>query len=159
MYQLLAVLKKNINPVLARHAFEGKLDEARSLVKKVRRGVYPAFIVVSVTIWLVFPLALDLLDIDPKFLESAPALGVLLFGMSVVCGLLPFDAVLLQSGMPGRQTTLIAVILTSNALLNVILIPFYGILGAAIATSTSYVVGGLYLAYAANRYLGIRLVC
>jgi O-antigen/teichoic acid export membrane protein len=94
---------------------------------------------------------------NPEFVTSGgPVLQILLAGMAVYAFVLPFDQLLLQSGLPGRQSLLMALYVGANVVLNIAWIPGYGLIGAAAATAVSMVVAALLLLLASWLWLGYR---
>jgi O-antigen/teichoic acid export membrane protein len=81
---------------------------------------------------------------------------LLLAGMSIYAFVIPFDQLLLQSGQPGRQSALMATYVGANVVLNLLLIPPFGLLGAAVATAISLVLAGVLLLVASRVWLGYR---
>lgn len=75
-------------------------------------------------------------------------------GLFVVYG--AFAGIFSQSGAPLKQTWLSVVILVTNLALNFALVPWWGIWGAAVATSLSFAIGTFYLRILVYRHLGIR---
>jgi O-antigen/teichoic acid export membrane protein len=76
--------------------------------------------------------------------------------MTVYAFVVPFDQLLLQSGQPGRQSALMATYVGANVVLNLLLIPSFGLLGAAVATAISLVLAGVLLLVASRVWLGYR---
>jgi O-antigen/teichoic acid export membrane protein len=68
----------------------------------------------------------------------------------------PFDQLLLQSGLPGRQSVLMAAYVGANVGLNLVLIPRFGLMGAALGTSLALVAAGGLLLMASHIWLGYR---
>ena len=94
---------------------------------------------------------------DVEFvLVGLPVLYTLLAGMTVYAFFVPFDQLLLQSGRPGRQSLLMALYVGVNVVLNLVLIPRFGLLGAAWATTVSLLFAGLLLLAASWAWLGYR---
>jgi O-antigen/teichoic acid export membrane protein len=92
---------------------------------------------------------------DPAFAGTGgPALRVLLLGMVVYAFFVPFDQLLLQSGLPGRQSVLMSLYVAVNVVLNIALIPLYGLMGAAAATATALAAAGVMLLAASWIWLG-----
>ena len=88
--------------------------------------------------------------------ESVPILRVLVLGM-VVHGLaVPLDQVLLQAGMPGRQSLLQTANLATVVLLTAALTAIAGLGGAAWAMAASLALAVLWLDRACRRWLGLR---
>ncbi|MDQ3169149.1 MAG: polysaccharide biosynthesis C-terminal domain-containing protein [Acidobacteriota bacterium] len=93
---------------------------------------------------------------DPQYLAGVTALQLLLIGMTAYAFVIPFDQLLLQSGFPGRQSLLMALYVGINVVLNILLIPAYGLAGAAASTAISLVSAGLLLLAASWVWLGYR---
>jgi O-antigen/teichoic acid export membrane protein len=87
---------------------------------------------------------------------GSSVLFVLLAGMSICAFVVPFDQLLLQSGQPGRQSALMAAYVGANIVLNLLLIPPFGLLGAAVATAISLALAGVLLLVASRVWLGYR---
>lgn len=69
---------------------------------------------------------------------------------------MPFDQLLLQSGLPGRRSVMMASYVGINVILNILLIPQYGLAGAAAATAMALVAAALLLLAASWMWLGYR---
>jgi len=94
---------------------------------------------------------------DAEFVASGwPVLRVLLIGMVAYGFFVPFDQLLLQSGLPGRQSLLMAGYVGINVILNLVLIPRFGLLGAAVATAVALSAAGIMLTAASWLWLGYR---
>ena len=83
-------------------------------------------------------------------------LRVLLIGMVIYAFFAPVDQLLLQSGLPGRQSVLMIMYVGANVVLNLLLIPRYGLFGAALATAIALAAAGLMLLVASRVWLGYR---
>lgn len=94
---------------------------------------------------------------DPGFVTPGwSILLVLLGGMTIYAFFVPFDQLLLQSGQPGRQSLLMAAYVGANVILNLLLIPPFGLFGAAVATAISLGLAGGLLLVASRVWLGYR---
>lgn len=156
-YQLLVVVRNNINPVMGKLILSNKTEEFKRIVDKTRRIVYPVmFLVGSLTIGLYLPI-LNFLPNGDEFSNGLPVLTILLMGLALISGFVPFDAILTQSGFPATQTFINAFGLVINILLNLFLIPLYGPIGAALATSASLVFTIIFLNKMVHKKLGFSL--
>lgn len=72
------------------------------------------------------------------FAGSVPLLLALLPGLVMAIGVKPASAWLLRAGRPHRLSATYLMALTANVVLNLALIPRFGVLGCAIAASLSY---------------------
>lgn len=157
-HQALVVVKNNINPVMGKLISARKIDEFKRIVVKTMRIVYPvSFLITSLSIGLYLP-ALHFLPNVAEFSDSLPVLATLLLGFWLVSGFLPFDSILTQSGFPASQTFINAFGLVINFLLNILLIPLYGPIGAALATSASLVFTIICLNKVVSHKLGFSLI-
>ncbi len=152
LYQVSVVIRTVVNPVLVRLI----LDDDRLALARFGRKIMAAglliFAAVAGSVLLAFPY------LGPYFPDGLvsgayPVLIILIAGLAAYAGFIPLDFILLQGGMPGRQSGLMTLNVMINVGLNLGLIPVYGIEGAAIATAISFAVSGLTLNLAAWRWL------
>ncbi|MEE2999116.1 MAG: oligosaccharide flippase family protein [Pseudomonadota bacterium] len=155
LFQVPVVIRTISNPVLVKILL---VKDPTSIVKFVRK-VSPIsaviYILIAAVVLIGFPFLSNIYPTN-LIISAHELLFILLAGLLLYAIFIPFDYVLLQSGMPGRQSLLFTVNVITNILLNVILIPFYGILGAALATAISFVLSAVFLNIAARMWLGCR---
>lgn len=154
LYQVSVVIRTVVNPVLVRLILDGEQLQLARFGRRVMAAGLAVFAVVAGCVLLVFP---ELARFFPDGLVSGayPVLVVLITGLAVYAAFIPLDFILLQGGMPGRQSGLMTLNVTLNVGLNLGLIPLYGIEGAAIATAISFAISGLTLNLAAWRWLSM----
>ncbi len=155
LYQVPVVIRTVANPVLV--TLVGKSDTAPffAFARKTAAMGLAAAVLVGGAVWVVFPWLAPLFD--GGIVESAePVLNVLIVGMVLYAAFVPLDHILLQAGRPGRQSILMGGNILINIALNLSLIPLYGIMGAAVATSISYAMSGVTLNIAVRLWLGFR---
>ena len=93
----------------------------------------------------------------PEFSESFGIFIILVVGVVIASGYLPFNMFFIQVGMPGRQTLYQVSVLMTAIVLNAVLIPLYGLVGAAVATAITFILAVVYLKTAVKRLLGFSL--
>lgn len=119
------------------------------------------------TVWLVlvsWPLFLGLATwaplvlglVGPEFAEAAPALAVMALGMLAYVAMGNVNAALLMAGRSGVTAGNTAVALTLNVTLNLALVPWLGLVGAAVAWASSLALDSA-LCLVRGRRLGLRL--
>lgn len=158
-YHLLVVVRNILNPMLVQLIAGRKLEELRFLVGKTQRIVYPGMLLVALVIIGLFLPAIELFPNGDEFRDSFPVLIILTTGFWLIAGFIPFDTILTQAGYPGRQSGMNAFGMSSNLILNAILIPEFGAIGAAIATAGSFILATIYLNVLVHRRLGFTLCC
>ncbi|MBL7053953.1 oligosaccharide flippase family protein [Patescibacteria group bacterium] len=155
--QLTAAFKININPLLARYKFKKTKQALKSLISSGRNLTYKIMFPIGVLSIFLFPLMLSLLKIKTEFSKAWPIFSILILFQIICVGYAPFRMLLTQTGFPGYQTFFVSLFFISNIILNLILIPVFGMYGAAIATGTSFILGILYLKIFTWKKLKIKI--
>lgn len=156
--QLAVVVRNNVNPLIARLYALAKFEDLRDLIVRTLRYSYTAMAIVIVVSIALYPTALSVLIGSDAYAESWLVFAVLSGGILLCAGYLPVDMILIQTGHPGWHTIFRTIAMLSNILLNLLLIPRFGLLGAAVATALSYVLSVLALRAICNRVLAERLL-
>ncbi len=89
--------------------------------------------------------------------ESIPVFWILIAGLLVGSVYRPFAGILLQAGRPGLRTLLVVVLLLTNIIGNLLLIPHFGMNGAAAATATAFALESVLIVFFTRRFLDIHL--
>ena len=155
--QLAVALQVNVNPALAAKLATNRPDEVEALARRSRRWFVPGMIGVCAFAAAVFPFAIPWITGEPAFSTAALPFAVLMLGLALTSPWLPFNQVLVMGGRPGWHTILSVVSVALNVVLNLLMIPSYGLLGVAIATATALALSTLWLVRIARALLGVRL--
>jgi O-antigen/teichoic acid export membrane protein len=130
-----------------------------NLCRQSRRFVLPATIVLSLGLIITFyAFTTWVIPSDKGLQDGLTSLVILLIGVVFVCFLVPFDQLLMMSGHPGYQTAQQLAMVGTNIALAALLLPIYGIEGAAVGTAVSYVAGISVMLFFVRRVLGWNLV-
>jgi O-antigen/teichoic acid export membrane protein len=154
LYQCLIVVRNQMNPVLAKLLLAEDTQGVLALVRKGWRYLYPGMALVYLAGLGVLYLALTYQMQIPLPGEALACYAILGAGVLVVSGFVPFDGVLLQAGRPAHYTLLTLMIAVSNLLLNLALIPWLGIRGAALGTAIALGLSIPYLSLVMRWQLG-----
>ena len=157
-FNLLVVVRNNVNPVLVRLFRSGEVEAVKKLAIKIQLLIYPAAFLVGGLVVVLFPVFIELFFYDSGYGEAIDVLAVLIFGFAIYSGFLPFDFALLQLDRPSMHTIFMGCVTITNIFLNVILIPQLGIFGAAIATATTYLVTIFYLNFIMHQVAGFSFI-
>lgn len=155
--QLAVVLRNNLNPLLTRYISNKQIDELKQVVSKVLKVFYPAMFGVCAIAIFSYPIFIDLIVSNPEFTAGYKPFIFLNIGLILCSGYLPFNMILIQAGSPGLHTIYMALVLCTNMILNVVLIPLLGINGAALATGTSFVLSVVYLKLLVKKTLAFKI--
>ncbi len=155
--QLSLVLKNNLNPLLTRYGTSGELQELKKIIKKSVRGFYFVMAGILILATALFPVIINFLAGARNYQQSWGTFAILAAGIGLSAGYLPVNMLLVQLGYPGMHTLLKAAVVLTNLVLNVALIPIYGIYGAATATAMTYICSIFYLKYLMKKSVGIAI--
>jgi O-antigen/teichoic acid export membrane protein len=158
LYHVLAMIRINFNPVLV----TAVRDKDWGLIERLRtqsaRYVFPAVVGLSLLLILAYYIISIWVVPGKGMLEGLPSLLILLCGITIISIFVPFDNLMMVSGHPGFQAIQQMVTVIANAFIAILLLPLFGIEGAAIGTAVSYVVGVGVLILFAYRLFGLRLL-
>jgi O-antigen/teichoic acid export membrane protein len=161
-FQLLVVLQHNYNPLIARSLAEGAghpgpaREQFRAMVRRGKRTTYAWMTLAAALSVAGYPLYVLLVG-RPEFWESWLSFAVLVAGMWLVSGYMPFAQTLLMANRPGWHTAVMVGSVAANVGFNWLLIPPLDIAGAAVGTGLALVVSALLLVGFVQRQVGVRL--
>ena len=157
LFQIPFVLRRIFDPKLTRLIYNKQMKNLQYIIHKGVRGIfYRMLIVYGISICL-FPTAMTFLTKRPDFTTSWKIFLILAIGAAFQSGYLPFSGILVLGGYPGYYSIFILLLCVTNIILNIMLIPSYGIYGAAFATAVSYVLFVVYLKLFVSRILRIKI--
>ncbi|MCP5028580.1 MAG: flippase [Actinomycetia bacterium] len=126
-----------VSESFARGDVVGAGDLYRSVTRWLVVAVWPMYLVIA--LWAETVLSI----FGAEYTAAAPAVRILTLGFLVASACGPVEAVLLMAGRSGRNLGLNVAAVAINALLNVLLIPPFGLEGAALAWSVALLVTNL----------------
>lgn len=145
-------VRENVNPLLPAICEAEDWDELRRLAGRVVLRTYVGLALAGLVAIAGFPVVVWIAG--EGFSESWLVFSILVGGLVLSGGFLPFNMFLVQAGMPRAHTLLKVLVLASNVVLNLILIPPFGVWGAALATGASFLLAVVYLQLFAKRLCG-----
>ena len=157
LLQLAMVARYSFDPVVTHLFVEDRLDELRGTIKRVKSRVYFLVFVAIVLSNLCYPLIVRFLFGTDLANESWQVFALLTCGIAFSAGYVPFTNLLQQIGSPARQSLLLGMVGGTNVVLNLLLIPQYGIVGAAAATAIAQACLVPYMRVLARPLLGYSL--
>ena len=156
LLQLSVIARRLVDPVLTRLATQNDVHGRASLLVKGRNLGALFMAAVGAGMAFSYPWYATWLGGGDIAIASWPIFSILAAGACIFAAYATFGGIFLQTGLPVVQSWLNLAVLGTNLALNVALVPLWGVLGAAIATSLSFMVGTLYLRFLVFRYLNVR---
>ena len=155
-YQLLIVLQNILNPIIARNFSESKLDEIYKKFKNIKQKTYKALIFICIFSVIFYPLVLNIITNKNEFADSYIPFSILVIGITIASGYIPFYNIFSMSDMPRLQSIFMLFIFLTNVIANLIFIPIFGIYGAALGTGTSFIASIYYFKNFSKNYIGLK---
>ena len=112
----------------------------------------------SLILLALFSPAVSFFHIDPHMMEGKSALSILLGGIVASAFWAPFWMNLLLAGYPLTHTVFMLLLCCVNVMLNLALIPLWGINGAALGTAAMFVVMPIILSFFMRKILGFHML-
>lgn len=155
--QLLIVLKTNINPILARLSAQKKKNELQDVIRLGVRLTYPVTALLGLLTIFFYPIFVKILVPGQDFSQSWGVFIILIVGIILGSGYLPFQMLLAQAGFPLAYTNLITLTFLANVVFNLLLVPILGMEGSALATSLSVLLSVVVLKIYTLKMLKIKI--
>ena len=157
IYQLPMVVRTVLNARLVTLLAKGDKATLRELVGAVSRRTAAAMVGVAIVTMAAYPIAIDVLRLSPDLHEGWIVLAILLAGIVLGSGYVPFGNILMQGGMPARHSMATTWVIVGNILLTFALVPLFGLVGAAVAMAATFASPPLVVRFVTRRYLGFSL--
>ncbi|MCG6121914.1 MAG: oligosaccharide flippase family protein [Microvirga sp.] len=158
LYHLLAMVRVNFNPLLVKAVRDEAWPDAQRILRLSKIYAPAVMGALALGVFVFYWIVTFHFVPERGLQEGLPVLFILLTGLVLTAGLIPFDNLLLVSGYPAYQTLQQLVAVMTNVVVNIALIPLIGIEGAALGTAASYLAAVIALAVMSRRLLGWNLL-
>lgn len=158
LYHVLAMVRVNFNPLLVGATRDSDQAGLRRLLHRSKTWLWPGTAALSMIVAGTFLFIATVVIPAKGLLEGTSSLAILLGGLTLISAFIPLDNLLLASGRPGWQTAQHLTVVGSNVALNLLLVPLFGIEGAATATSLAYIAGITMLVIMVDRLMKWNLL-
>ena len=156
LYQAVIMVRSVFAPRVI-DALQNKNAESVSQIsRQVLRVGYGLVVLGGVLGVTLYSWAVDLLGLADKFGMAWELLAILIVGIVVGGGYISLNQILLWGKRPGAHSLYICSVIVVNILGNLILIPYYHAMGAAVATAIAYAYAALMVPLTARWLLGVR---
>ena len=155
--QIPIAVRWNIDPILGCCFAEQKKEQISLMARKIKLIFYPVMFIAGFIAVLTYPFIFKCWLKTNELFAGWAIFAIIMSGIVLSAGYQSFMGILLQGERPGANTLFMAGLVLGNFLLNILLIPFWGIYGAALANGLTYIFGAISLAVIARWLMGIRL--
>jgi O-antigen/teichoic acid export membrane protein len=156
-YNILIVLRNQLAPVVSGMIESGDIFGIRSLCSRMIRVVLPIIMTIALIGYYGYAPVVAYVLPGRGYEMAGDVLGILLSGIVLTAWVSPFEIIYVLAGRPGQYSLMMMFVMLMNLVSNLIMIPIYGIVGAAVATSMVTVLSGIYLVMSIRRIFGFWL--
>ena len=139
-YYIFLGLSATLLPSLSKSIDKKNVFQTKSYINNSLR--YMLMIILPI-IFLVSATSKDLINLvySDKYLLGAQSLSILIFGLTFLSFFSIFTTIITANNEPRKSMIFAIMLIPIDVILNIILIPIYGLMGAAIATSIAIFIG------------------
>lgn len=144
-----------LHPQIARLFSQGKIDELQKIITFSTRIIF-ILALIPVAVFISSGSALLVLVFGSAFSGATLVLSILSVGQMGNAFFGSAESLLMMTGNEKRTLKALGCAIFTNVLLNIVLIPIWGITGAAVATGSSFTIWSLALWVLSRKVLGIE---
>lgn len=151
---VLQIVNMVVAPVFTTLYAQGDIEGLQKTVSRVTNWIFFPTLVIALFLLLFTQPILSLFGAD--FIEGSWSLKILVMGQMInaLCGSVAI--LMIMTGHQKKSLPVVAFCALLNIILNAILIPLFGISGAAIATSFTMIVWNVWLGILVVKYINVR---
>tara|TARA_B100000989_G_scaffold298932_1_gene291168 strand:+ start:1947 stop:3230 length:1284 start_codon:yes stop_codon:yes gene_type:complete len=154
--QIIVVLQNNINPILAKLIKTNKVELSK-FISKLKWTSYKFISLIGILSISIYPLLISLITNKPEFIKSFIPFSIILLGIIISSGYLPFQNILIMFNRPSEQSNVIILVALINVCLNSIFIPLLGMKGASLGTALSTIFSVYILKYFVKKEFNLKI--
>jgi O-antigen/teichoic acid export membrane protein len=153
-----SVIQLNFNPIISNLWENHKINKLNHYIKKIKKITLILMIPVITGAAIVYPIFVNFFMKNKSFLESFSVFYILLIGITFLSIFYWAVGLLTMAGYPEEQLKITITVFLFNILANALLIPIFGVNGAAIANTLFYLLTILLIVIRTKKRLNIRLI-
>lgn len=153
-----SVVQLNVNPIISDLWSKRDLESLKRYTLAISKMMFVIITPLLIIAALVYPFFLDLFMSDKSYVESIPVFYILLIGIFFIAIYYFAGSYLTMSNFLNTSLRNLIIIIIYNALSCSLFLHFIGFYGAAISTSTTYILYVLLNQYYVKKKMGITLI-
>lgn len=142
--QILIVLQNIFNPRIAVFFSNKNIKGLVNMIFKTKKLIYLFTSLFLLLVGTAYTSIINLFTNNSIYQESTLPFIILILGITIASGYIPFYNIFFMNNIPTWQSYFMITIISTNSILNILLIPRFGINGAALATSLSFILSILF---------------
>jgi O-antigen/teichoic acid export membrane protein len=159
LFYITGVVQSNFNPIVSNLWAKGETRDLQTYIYKIKTVLTPTIGIATIVMAIAYPILLGFFMKDPSYKESYTVFYILLFGISVHCLFSgAAGGMLAMAGFLKENLYRVVLITVFNIAANAFLIPLIGIIGAAIATSSHFILNLILLRQFLIKYMDVKIM-
>ena len=153
-----SIIQLNINPIVSNLTNNGDIATLKKYTLSISKLMYLIITPIIFLAAFLFPLFINLFMSEKAYLESIPIFYILLPGVFILSVYNFAGAYLTMANYLNESFIILAIVLIYNTLTCILFITLFGFWGAAISTSTTYILLVLLFHYFIKKKMNIPLI-
>jgi O-antigen/teichoic acid export membrane protein len=153
-----SVIQLNVNPIVSDLWVKKDLETLKKYTLNISKMMFIIICPLLIVAALVYPFFVNLFMSNKAYLESIPVFYILLAGISLPAIYYFAGAYLTMANFLNTSLKNLIIILIYNALSCFLFLHIFGFYGAAISTSTTYILYVILIQYYVKKKMGITLI-
>jgi len=157
LIQIPLVIKRQMDPIITNYVTSNNYIKLESILKLVIYKVSIVMTVIAIIAIISYPFFTNYVLSEDELNHSWKVFSILIGFAALQGGYITVSGMLSQSGHPIAHSSYLLLVSITNIIFNLILIPRFGISGAAIATGVSFFASVIYLKLMVRKLIGIKI--
>jgi O-antigen/teichoic acid export membrane protein len=157
LYEITVVAQLSLNPDIGKAFSISDISAIENLSRKFRKFFSPLMLAIGAISIIVYPLVVFLFADIAFFAESWIIFTVIIIGIVIDAGYGAMRGTIMLGNRPGLYTLYNLILVGGDAMLNLIMIPLMGIVGAGLVTMSTYILSMVYLRWINRKTFSINL--
>ncbi len=154
---LIKVFRDIYNPIFSEKMNIVDNINFSKIANKIKYKTYLVSAIIAILLLVVYSIFNNLILNHQNYNQSFLPFIILLIGIFVSSGYIPFQELFTMANRPLLNTFYMIGFISFNITFNLFLIPIFGINGAALSTSLAYLFATILISFMAKRYLKINI--
>lgn len=150
-------IQRNFNPIVSNLWAKKEVEKIKSHFYRVKKNIIKIFLPFLMIACITYPLLIDLFMTNPGYKETTAIFYILLLGIGLMVIFNWSGGMLVMANFLNETLKITIFTILLNILANALLIPIFGIIGAASATSFVYIIRLLIVRHYVKQRMGIKI--
>lgn len=153
--QILIAIRNIINPKITQNLMGMSSQDFKAFVQNLVLKISLGTLIISLLLMFIYPYFVHEVLKDASYIHGYFPLIILLSGLTVTSGFFVLDMIFIQSGSPSTQTLFKTSVFGFNLIMNMLLVPSFKLMGAAMAVCSTLCFSAFLLRMLCKKHLSL----